>query len=66
VRVLDNGPGISAQARSKVFEPFFTTKPKGTGLGMAIAQRVIEAHGGTIELGNAQSGAEFVLTLPLT
>jgi signal transduction histidine kinase len=65
VRLRDNGPGISAHARNKLFEPFFTTKPKGTGLGLSIAQRVVEAHGGKIELGRSSSGAEFVLTLPL-
>ncbi|HMO36985.1 MAG TPA: ATP-binding protein, partial [Gemmatales bacterium] len=63
--VRDNGPGLSETARQHVFEPFFTTKSKGTGLGMAIAQRVIEAHGGQIHLGPVQnSGAEFRIVLP--
>lgn len=65
VRVQDNGPGLSAKARQCVFEPFFTTKTKGTGLGMAIARRIVEAHGGQIAVGDEWSeGAEFVVTLP--
>jgi PAS domain S-box-containing protein len=67
LRVRDNGPGLSAAARQSVFEPFFTTKTKGTGLGMAIARRIIEAHGGQISVGDESStGAEFVITLPRT
>jgi PAS domain S-box-containing protein len=64
VRVHDNGPGLTPAARQNVFEPFFTTKTKGTGLGMPIARRIIEAQGGQIAVGNnASSGAEFVITL---
>jgi len=65
VSVRDNGPGVADEMRSRVFEPFHTTKAKGTGLGMAIAKRFVEAHQGTIELGNDHDGgAEFVVTLP--
>lgn len=64
ISVRDNGPGLSPEARQNVFEPFFTTKTKGTGLGMAIARRIIDAHGGSIRLGTAGAGAEFVITLP--
>jgi len=64
LRVRDNGPGLTPGARENVFEPFFTTKTKGTGLGMAIARRIIDAHGGHISIGNESSaGAEFVITL---
>jgi signal transduction histidine kinase len=63
--VHDNGPGISALERPKVFDPFFTTKAKGTGLGMAIARRIVEAHGGRIAIGDDDvPGAVFLLTLP--
>ena len=66
IRVRDNGSGLEPAIRERVFQPFFTTKTKGTGLGMAIAQRIIEAHGGTIRVGEAETdGAEFVLTLPI-
>lgn len=67
VRVRDNGPGLTPEAQESVFEPFFTTKTKGSGLGMAIAHRIVEAHGGRIALGEEWSkGAEFVVTLPRT
>jgi PAS domain S-box-containing protein len=63
--VRDNGPGLSAEARGRIFEPFFTTKTHGTGLGMAIARRIVEAHGGRIAVGNgAGPGAEILVTLP--
>jgi two-component system, LuxR family, sensor kinase FixL len=66
IRVRDNGPGLTPRARREVFEPFFTTKSKGTGLGMAIADRILDAHGGSIAVGDSStSGAEFVLTLPI-
>lgn len=70
VAVRDNGPGMGAEQRRNLFEPFYTTKTQGTGLGMAIARRIVEAHGGTIRLGDAAPGdseargAEIVITLP--
>jgi len=61
----DNGPGLSPEQKRRIFEPFYTTKTHGTGLGMAIAQRIVEAHGGTIRIGDgAAPGAEIVLVLP--
>jgi two-component system, LuxR family, sensor kinase FixL len=64
ISVRDNGPGLTPDARQNVFEPFFTTKTKGTGLGMAIARRIVEAHGGQIAVGNDSSvGAEFIITM---
>lgn len=65
VRYRDNGPGLTSDVARSVFEPFFTTKTKGTGLGMAIARRIVEAHGGKIEATQASHhGAEFIVTLP--
>ncbi|MFO0929564.1 MAG: response regulator [Gemmataceae bacterium] len=49
VTIQDNGPGLTPEVRRRIFEPFFTTKTKGTGLGMAIARRIVEAHGGQID-----------------
>jgi PAS domain S-box-containing protein len=63
ISVHDNGPGLTPDARQNIFEPFFTTKTKGTGLGMAIARRIVDAHGGRIALGDSSAGAEFVITL---
>ena len=65
VAMRDNGPGLSAEQRERTFESFYTTKTKGTGLGMAIAQRIVEAHNGQISASpNSGHGAEFVVTLP--
>jgi signal transduction histidine kinase len=64
ISVHDNGPGLTPDARQNVFEPFFTTKTKGTGLGMAIARRIIDAHGGKIAVGDSSLGAEFNISLP--
>ncbi len=65
ITVQDNGPGLTPEQQQRIFDPFFTTKTKGTGLGMAIAQRIIEAHGGQITVGpTATQGAQIILTLP--
>jgi PAS domain S-box-containing protein len=66
IAVRDNGPGLTAEQARRIFEPFFTTKTKGTGLGMAIAKRIVEAHGGTLAVGpnGADRGAEILIILP--
>jgi signal transduction histidine kinase/FixJ family two-component response regulator len=64
VAVRDNGPGLGPEQRRRIFEPFYTTKTKGTGLGMAIAKRIVDAHGGTIAAGADGPGAEIIVTLP--
>ena len=48
--VSDTGPGISEELRARVFEPFYSGKPHGTGLGLTIAERIVAAHGGRIEI----------------
>src|SRR5262249_38221461 len=64
--VSDNGPGIVEAALPKLFRPFFTTKTNGTGLGLAVVQKVIVQHGGQVEVRNCpKGGAEFIVTLPL-
>src|SRR5207244_6441269 len=49
VRVRDNGCGIAPEKLDRIFNPFFTTKERGTGLGMAISKKIVEAHEGAIE-----------------
>ena len=64
--IADNGPGIPQQDLPKIFLPFYTTKSEGTGLGLAVVQKVTLQHGGSIEARNrTDGGAEFLLWLPL-
>jgi signal transduction histidine kinase len=65
ISVCDEGPGIPDEIRDRIFDPFFTTKQEGTGLGLTIAHRVIEAYGGRLTARNLPgSGAEFIVGLP--
>jgi signal transduction histidine kinase len=65
ITVRDNGPGFTKEGRVSAFEPFFTTKGHGTGLGLPICRRIVEAHGGVIEVvENSDNGAAIRLTLP--
>ena len=59
----DNGPGISKENMEKIFEPFFTTKERGTGLGLATCHKVLEMHGGGIEVGSETGKTQFKITL---
>ncbi len=64
--ITDNGPGITTEAMPKLFRPFFTTKSNGTGLGLAVVQKIIVQHGGHVEVRNCpKGGAEFIVTLPM-
>ena len=71
VEVNDNGAGWPEENRSRLLEPYMTTREKGTGLGLAIVAKIVEQHGGTVELRDApqdehgQVGASFSFTLPL-
>jgi two-component system sensor kinase FixL len=65
IAVRDNGPGLNQEQRERIFDAFYTTKARGTGLGMAIASRIIEAHHGSIAVGiQGNPGTEIVVTLP--
>lgn len=63
--VSDNGPGFDAKLLSQAFEPYVTSKPKGTGLGLAVVKKIVEEHGGRIELQNrkSRSGAKVLILL---
>ncbi|OGQ25285.1 MAG: hypothetical protein A2138_16755 [Deltaproteobacteria bacterium RBG_16_71_12] len=65
VRIKDEGPGIPTRLLEQIFIPFFTTKARGTGLGLALCQRIIQHHGGAIEVRSIEGhGATFVVRLP--
>ena len=67
ISVLDNGPGIEAGSQGKLFRPFYTTKAHGTGLGLAVVQKIIVQHGGQVEARNRpEGGAAFMVTLPVS
>ncbi|MGE0548303.1 MAG: nitrogen regulation protein NR(II) [Kofleriaceae bacterium] len=67
IEVTDHGPGVPEEDRERVFEPFFTGKTQGTGLGLAVARRVVELHGGTLAVHTAASGgALFRAEIPET
>ena len=64
--IHDTGCGIPATLRERVFDPFFSTKPSGTGLGMAIARRIVESHQGSIEIDSVEGqGCSVTLVLPV-
>jgi signal transduction histidine kinase len=66
IEVSDTGPGIPEPLIPKVFDPFFTTKEDGTGLGLSIARRIVEEHGGRLEVCSIEgSGATFTISLPV-
>lgn len=66
IEVIDNGPGIPESIMDKLFNPFFTTKTNGTGLGLAISQKIVQDHGGKIEVNSdKQEGTTFKIYLPL-
>lgn len=69
LRVRDDGPGVPTEVRPRIFEALFTTKAKGSGLGLALCRRIMEAHGATIVLepaDPAHPGASFLIELPPT
>ncbi|EKR64254.1 PAS domain S-box protein [Leptospira weilii str. 2006001853] len=68
VVISDTGPGISAFAKERIFEPFFTTKApgEGSGMGLDIAKKIVETHGGTIQFETSPQGTSFFVRLPIS
>lgn len=65
ILVRDNGPGVAAAIRGEIFAPLFTTKTRATGLGLAIARRIAEEHGGHLQLGRTRDSTTcFIVRLP--
>ena len=66
VAITDKGPGIPEDVRAKAFDAFFTTKHRGTGLGLPIAKRIIDAHGGAIQIDVPDTGGTRIsISLPI-
>ena len=66
VTITDNGAGFPETLMKRAFEPYVTTKPKGTGLGLAIVKKIVEEHGGSVDIDNiAPHGARVTLTFRL-
>jgi signal transduction histidine kinase len=65
VSVADEGNGISPELMPRIFELYFTTKPKGSGIGLAMTYRIVQMHGGSIEVQSEEgSGTVFTVKLP--
>ena len=66
IKVIDNGEGMDAETLTKIFDPFFTKRTYGIGLGMNVCKRIIDLHGGTIDVKSAKGeGTTVTVTLPL-
>lgn len=63
--IQDNGQGMDAETAARLFEPCYTTKPQGDGLGLVIVSRIIDEHGGTIDVASAPGKTHFRLSLPM-
>jgi signal transduction histidine kinase len=65
IQVADNGPGVPDEMKERIFEPFVSSKKLGMGLGLAVSQRIVEAHGGQITVTDDPGvGARFTVKLP--
>ena len=65
IEVADHGPGVAKENQAKIFEPFFTTREKGTGLGLPLARKLVEAHRGSLVVSSTPGDTTFRIELPL-
>jgi len=65
IEIADNGPGMDNYIQEQIFQPFYTTREQGTGLGLAIVRKIVEAHGGTIDVDSQpNAGSRFTIRFP--
>jgi two-component system nitrogen regulation sensor histidine kinase GlnL len=64
IEVMDSGSGIPDDVRDRIFDPYFTTKNEGTGMGLALCDKIVREHRGTLDFRNSAEGTVFELTLP--
>jgi signal transduction histidine kinase len=66
IHIRDDGPGIPLEVQDRIFVPFFTTKKTGTGIGLPIAQKIVHAHGGVLDMNSEiGKGTEFIIKIPM-
>ncbi|MBP2687652.1 MAG: gnfL, partial [Deltaproteobacteria bacterium] len=66
IHIRDNGPGIPPEILDRIFVPFFTTKKAGTGIGLPLAQKIVHAHGGVLDMNSdVGKGTEFIIKIPV-
>jgi len=64
--IADTGPGIASELLPNVFDPFFTTKEAGTGLGLSIVRKIVDQHGGYVEIDSERGkGARVTVSIPM-
>jgi signal transduction histidine kinase len=65
ISIRDNGAGMPPEVLARLYEPFFTTKERGSGLGLGISRRIVDEHGGRLEIhSEAGQGTEVIIRLP--
>jgi signal transduction histidine kinase len=66
IHIRDDGPGIPPEIQDRIFVPFFTTKKTGTGIGLPLAQKIVHAHGGVLDMNSeVGKGTEFIIKIPM-
>ncbi len=65
IEIVDSGPGIPENLRSRILDPYFTTKSEGTGMGLALCDKIVRQHHGSLDFRSAQHGSVFDITLPV-
>ncbi len=66
IAVDDTGHGIPPEIRPQIFDPYFTTRGDGTGMGLALCDKIVRQHGGSIDVRTGPEGSEFTIVLPTT